>query len=215
MSEEKAFRDLLYDVVKEADPVLYEAIGDALSPYLDVELVINLVASYTITMRRTYLSCAMKPSTSNTTETTEKYADAHIGGSILCRRLCVLVDDLVETEVKQVYLKVVHNDVKPLRCKVEPKLVGYSTKKCKLWLTRPDVRYVVFFFTVSRLQSLFTVYRTSLSIHAHRVDSRFILYFEQHILHTVLPPRFALGFHLYFLFFLFFFVAVVPEHEVL
>ncbi len=197
MSEEKVNRDVFYDEIKDADPTLYEVISDALSPYLDVELVINLVASYTITMRRTYLSCAMKPSTRNTTETTEKYADHYTGESVLCRRVCVLVDDLVETEVKQVYLKIVHNDVKPLR------RLEYR-EKIKLWLARPDVRYVVLFFIVSRLQSLFTVYRTSLSIHAHRVDSRFMLYVEQHILHTLLPSRFALGFHLYFLFFLFF-----------
>ncbi len=141
MSEEKGTPDIWYNVVKDADPVLYEAIGDALSPYLDVELVINLVASYTITMRRTYLSCAMKPSTSTGTQTKQSDADEY--GEIsfwygCYRRLCVLVDDLHSSEKpKAVYFKVVCHDEREETRKAS-EING--KRPALLTLTRPAVR---------------------------------------------------------------------------
>ncbi len=75
MSDEKGFDTILYETVKDTDPALHEVISDALSPYLDVELVINIVASYSTTTRRTYLSCAMKPSSSNDAETKQDDSD--------------------------------------------------------------------------------------------------------------------------------------------
>ncbi len=108
MSEEKSFRDILYDGVQDADPPLYDVIYDALSSHLDGELVINIIASYTITMRRTYFSCAMRPG-SNVSSTETKQDE---WTSSIYHRLCILVDDRTTADVKDVYLRIVHNEMK-------------------------------------------------------------------------------------------------------
>ncbi len=152
MSEEKSFREIVYDEVKDADPPLFDVINDALSSHLDGELVINIVASYTITMRRTYFSCAMKLGSSvSSTEIKqgESHPDDQAGNrdqtvqhdwaSSIFHRMCILADDRT-TEIKEVYFKFVHSERKRPQTKRAKKGRNEITAPGSLFIARTAVR---------------------------------------------------------------------------
>ncbi len=155
MSEEKSFHGIVYDEVNDADPPLYNVIYDALSSHLDVELLINIVASYTITMRRIYLSCAMKPD-SSVSSTEAKQDEAHLDDQAgnrnqavldewarpIYRRLCMLAQDRT-TDVKEVYFKIVHNERKRPQMKQVRKGREEMTVPGYLHVARTAVRCIV------------------------------------------------------------------------
>ncbi len=138
-SDREVLDGLVDDWVRDVDPKLIEAmVASSLAQFDDA--TIYLIATYALSNRKTYISCALK---SVKARSIERERQSHIDQSspiqlernlilfhnrmpMLYQRLCVLVDDLRKEKLKQVYLRITHSK-------------GRGRQKAWIVLARPRV----------------------------------------------------------------------------